>query len=174
MTVPSGISSVLMSLQTVPYRQRSSSTGSSTETSICGMATSQLSPSSTSETSLMDFSRPTVMGNTVPGNMTALRSVSTGSTGGSCEVSTFREAASPITGIMFTSTPAGAENSRFCFILLTFCHIKGTYCTGGLYRQSLCHALAMTKFHPNILNSEKLTLFLRSFSEKLNIKTIKT
>ena len=115
-TVPSGISSVLMSLHTVPKRFRSPSWGSSTDTSVCGNAASQPLPDSTSCTSFTDFSRPTVTGNTVPGKTTALRRARMGITGGKSAVSTFMDAASPTTGIIFTSTEEGIIISCRFFI----------------------------------------------------------
>ena len=172
-TLPSGISSVLMSLQTVPWLQRSASVGSSTEISAWGMATSQPVPDSTSDTSLMLFSRPTVTGKTVPGKMTALRRGSTGRAGGSWEVSTFMDAASPTTGIMLTSTPAGV----FILSKKSIISAKMSY-FGAQFARSLIWSIFVPKkdadrkkiFGPNILKSQKLSLILPSFSARVKTK----
>ena len=77
--LPFGISSTFRIRAAVPIRYRSSGPGCSTSGSFCSTAPRIPPTPSTSRTSFIDFSRPTVIGVIEPGKSTELRSVRMGS-----------------------------------------------------------------------------------------------
>ena len=79
---PSGILISFTILATVPILQRSLGSGSSILASFCARTPISLSNLYASFTALMLLSRPTVMGNTTPGNKTVLRNGKMGSVSG--------------------------------------------------------------------------------------------
>src|SRR5574344_814301 len=75
--------------------------------------------------SLMDISRPIVMGKTAVGNKTALRNANIGKVFVIFDSSNFRESSPLMTGIIFTSAEAGPSNSLYGFIFTYFSHNHG-------------------------------------------------
>ncbi len=86
--LPLGISRIFMMRAAVPTLYMSSGEGTSTSLSRWSTAPSSPPEACTSRTSLMLFSRPTVMGVMAPGKSTELRSERMGSDSGTFTFST--------------------------------------------------------------------------------------